>query len=209
MVRDTVSNIHIRKRLLLLFGIVTFFMLALVIRLGWIQFAMAEELQQKAWEQWNRSIPARSSRGNIYDRKGSLLAGSATVETVVAIPPQIDDPYFTAKALAPVLEMSEERILELITQQRAAVYVKRKVEEEEAREVRLLNLPGITFTQETKRFYPNGTLLSQVLGFVGMDQGWAGMEIFYEEELKGRDGSIVFPTDNRGREIPGVRRFIR
>lgn len=208
MARDTASNIHMRKRLLLLFAIVTLLMLALVVRLGWIQFAMAEELQQKAWEQWNKSIPARSSRGNIYDRKGCLLAGSATVETIVAIPPQIDDAYFTAKALAPVLEMSEDRILELITQKRAAVYVKRKVDEEKAREVRLLNLPGITFTQETKRFYPNESLLSQVIGFVGMDQGWAGLEIFYEEELKGRDGSIVFPTDNRGREIPGVRRFI-
>lgn len=208
MVRDTASNLHIRRRLLWLFGAVALLMLALIVRLGWIQFAMAEELQQKAWEQWNRSIPARSSRGNIYDRNGCLLAGSATVETVVAIPPQIEDPYFTARALASVLEMSEERILELITQERAAVYVKRKVEEEEAREVRLLNLPGITFTQETKRFYPNETLLSQVLGFVGMDQGWAGLEIYYEEKLKGRDGSIVFPTDNRGREIPGVRRFI-
>jgi len=208
MVRDTASNLHIRKRLLWLFCAATFFMLALIVRLGWIQFALAGDLQQKAWEQWNRSIPARSSRGNIYDRKGCLLAGSATVETVVAIPPQIDDPSYTARILAPVLEMDEERILELITQERAAVYVKRKIEEEEAREIRLLNLPGITFTQETKRFYPNETLLSQVLGFVGMDQGWGGLEIYYEEQLKGRDGSIVFPTDNRGREIPGVRRFI-
>lgn len=208
MARDTASNLHIRRRLLWLFVAAVLAMLALVVKLGWIQFVMAKELQQKAWEQWNRSIPARSSRGNIYDRKGCLLAGSATVETVVAIPPQIDDPYFTARALAPVLEMDEERILELITQERAAVYVKRKIEEEEAREIRLLNLSGITFTQETKRFYPNETLLSQALGFVGMDQGWGGLEIFYEEELKGRDGSIVFPTDNKGREIPGVRRFI-
>ncbi|HHU76655.1 MAG TPA: PASTA domain-containing protein [Firmicutes bacterium] len=208
MARDTVSNIHIRRRLLLLFIITAILMLALVIRLGWIQFVMAEELQQKAWEQWNKSIPARSSRGNIYDRKGRLLAGSVTVDTIVAIPPQIEDAYFTAKALAPVLEMDEERILELITQKRAAVYVKRKIDEEKAREVRLLNLPGITFTQETKRFYPNESLLSQVIGFVGMDQGWAGLEIFYEEELRGRDGNIVFPTDNRGREIPGIRRYI-
>ena len=102
MVRDTASNLHIRRRLLWLFGAVALLMLALIVRLGWIQFAMAEELQQKAWEQWNRSIPARSSRGNIYDRNGCLLAGSATVETVVAIPPQIEDPYFTARALAPV-----------------------------------------------------------------------------------------------------------
>ncbi len=183
-------------------------MVALVLRLGWVQFVMAEDLQKKAWEQWNRSIPTRSSRGNIYDRNGQLLAGSATVETIVAVPPQIENPSFTARALAPVLEMNEERIYELITQKRAAVYIKRKVDEEVAKEVRLLNLPGITFTHETKRFYPNGSLLSQLLGFVGMDQGWAGLEIYYEDLLKGRDGQIVFPTDNLGREIPGVRRYI-
>jgi stage V sporulation protein D (sporulation-specific penicillin-binding protein) len=208
MVRDTASNLYIRKRLLFIFFLITALILGLIVRLGWIQLAMAEELQQKAWEQWNRSIPARSSRGDIFDRNGKLLASSATVETVVAIPPQVKDPLFTAKALAPILEMSEEQLYELITQQRAMVYLKRKVEDEVAREVRLLNLPGITFTQEAKRFYPNDALLSQLLGFVGMDQGWGGLEIYYESELKGRDGNIVFPTDNKGREIPGVRRFI-
>lgn len=208
MARDTTSHLHIRKRLLFVFCIMFLLMTALVIRLGWIQFVRAEELTQKAWEQWNRTITARSSRGNIYDRNSRLLAGSATVETVVALPPQVEDPLFTARALAPVLELSEERIYELITQERAAVYIKRKVEEDIAREVRLLNLPGITFTQETKRFYPNGTLLSQVLGFVGMDQGWGGLEIFFEEELRGQDGNIVFPTDNLGRAIPGAHRFV-
>jgi stage V sporulation protein D (sporulation-specific penicillin-binding protein) len=208
MPRDTISHLHIRKRLLVVFCIMVLLMSALVLRLGWIQFVRAEELTEKAWEQWNRTITARSSRGNIFDRHGRLLAGSATVETVVGLPPQIVDSLFTARALAPVLEMTEERIYELITQNRAAVYIKRKVEEDVAREVRLLNLPGITFTQETKRFYPNGTLLSQLLGFVGMDQGWGGLEIYFEEELKGQDGNIVFPTDNLGRAIPGAHRFI-
>lgn len=208
MVKDTTSHLHIRKRLMAVFCIMFLLMSLLVVRLGWIQFVRAEELTDKAWEQWNRTITARSSRGNIYDREGRLLAGSATVETVVALPPQIEDPYFAARALAPVLEISEERIFELITQERAAVYVKRKVEEDIAREVRLLNLPGITFTQETERFYPNGTLLSQLLGFVGMDQGWGGLEIYFEEDLKGQDGRIVFPTDNLGRAIPGSHRFI-
>ncbi|HAA34407.1 MAG TPA: peptidoglycan glycosyltransferase, partial [Firmicutes bacterium] len=149
MVRDTTSNLHIRRRLLFIFFITFLIMVALVLRLGWVQFVMAEDLQKKAWEQWNRSIPTRSSRGNIYDRNGQLLAGSATVETIVAVPPQIENPSFTARALAPVLEMNEERIYELITQKRAAVYIKRKVDEEVAKEVRLLNLPGITFTHET------------------------------------------------------------
>ncbi|MGI5875242.1 MAG: penicillin-binding transpeptidase domain-containing protein [Dethiobacteria bacterium] len=208
MARDVASNLFMRKRLLIIFLLTTVLILGLIVRLGWIQLVMAEELQQKAWEQWNRSIPARSSRGDIFDRNGKLLASSATVETVVAIPPQIEDPHLTAKALAPILEMSEEELYELVTQQRAAVYLKRKVEDEVAKEIRLLNLPGINFAQETKRVYPNGTLLSQLLGFVGMDQGWGGLEIYYEDILKGRDGNFVFPTDNLGREVPGVRRLI-
>ncbi len=208
MAKRKVSSMQLKKRLLFVFFFTVILMLALVLRLGWIQFVMAEELQAKAWEQWNRSIPAPSSRGDIYDRDGQLLAGSATVETVVAIPPQVNDPAFTARTLAPVLDMSQERIFELLTQERAAVYLKRRVDEEVADEVRILNLPGITFTQEPKRYYPNSNLLSQLLGFVGTDQGWAGLEVYYEEVLEGRDGSIMYPTDNRGREIPGVRRFI-
>ncbi len=208
MTRGKKTVQQIRRRLLTVFVFTVLLMAALIFRLGWIQFVMAEELQLKAWEQWNRSIPARSSRGDIFDVNGNLLAGSASVETVVALPPQINDPLFTARTLAPVLDMTEERIVELITQERAAVYLKRRVDEDVSREVRLLGLPGISFTLEPKRYYPNANLFSQLLGFVGTDQGWAGLEIFYEEELEGQDGSLVFPTDNKGREIPGVRRFV-
>ncbi len=183
--------------------------LSLVTRLGWIQLVVAEELYQKAWEQWNKNIPTTSTRGEIFDRHGNLLAGSRTVETVAAIPPHIDDPHMTARALAPILDTGEERLHEQITQvNRWLVYLKRKVDESVADEVRLLNLPGITFTYEDKRYYPNETLLSQLVGFVGLDQGWGGLEVYYEEALRGSDGTIVVPTDARGREVPGVRRFV-
>ncbi len=208
MAIGSVSIARIRKRILAVFIIIILLMTALLFRLGWIQIVMAEELQQKAWSQWNRSIPALSSRGNIFDRNNNLLAGSATAKTVVALPLQIEDHSFTARALAPALDMNEERILELITQERAAVYLKRQIDEEMVHEIELLDLPGIIFRKEPKRFYPNDTLLSQVLGFVGTDQGWSGLEIYYEEELKGLDGNLVFPADNKGREIPGVSSLI-
>ncbi len=208
MSKENPSAPQIRRRLYVVLYLAVVLMAALVFRLGWIQLVMAEELQLKAWEQWNRSIPARSSRGDILDRNGHLLAGSAAAQTIVAMPPQVGDPVFTSRALAPVLEMTEERIMELITQERAAVYLKRRVEEDVAGEVRLLNLPGISFTEEPRRYYPNVHLFSQLLGFVGTDQGWAGLEVYYEEDLAGRDGRIMFPTDNRGREIPGARRLV-
>ena len=205
MVSDNETDLYVRKRLRWLFAVVTLLLLALIVKLGWIQLVMAEELRQKAWDQWNRRVNIYSTRGNIYDRKGALLAGNTTVETVVAVPAQIDDAYFTARALSQVLDIEEERVFNLVTMDKDAVYVKRKITEEEAMEVRLLNLPGITFANETKRLYPNGSLLSQVLGYVGTDQGWGGLEIYYEDELRGQDGSIVIPTDNRNREIPGPR----
>jgi stage V sporulation protein D (sporulation-specific penicillin-binding protein) len=198
----SVTLVAIRKRLLFLFFMILLVTLALVSRLAWIQIVRADELYEQAWEQWNRSIPARSPRGLIYDRDGRLLAGSTTVETIVAIPPQVEDPRQTARILAPILEKGEEELYELLTLDRSAIYLKRKVEAEVAQAVRDLDLPGIVFTTEGKRYYPNGTLASQLLGFVGMDQGWAGLEIYYEEQLKGREGRILFPSDNLGREIP-------
>ena len=198
----SVTLVAVRKRLLFLFFMIIAVTLALVGRLAWIQIVRADELYEQAWDQWNRSIPTRSPRGSIYDTEGRLLAGSTTVETIVAIPPRVEDPRQTAVVLAPVLEMEENELYELLTLDRSAIYLKRKVEPAVSQAVRDRDLPGIVFTTEGKRYYPNGTLASQLLGFVGMDQGWAGMEIYYEEQLKGREGRILFPSDNLGREIP-------
>jgi len=68
--------------------------------------------------------------------------------------------------------------------------------------VRELDLEGITFTTEGQRYYPGGRLASQLLGFVGTDQGWGGLELLYEEQLQGREGRLLFPSDVYGRQIP-------
>lgn len=204
-----VSNLVIKKRLILLFFLMSLLTIALILRLGWLQVVVGEELKEKARRQWDREIPSLALRGSIYDRHGKLLAGSEMLETVVALPLQIESPDKTAAMLSKILPVEEQRILELITRERAAVYIERKVESEVARAVRRLGLPGIIFTRESNRYYPSGSLASQVMGFVGMDQGWGGLEIYYEEELRGRDGKIVFLADARGREIPHeVRRYI-
>ncbi len=209
MSEGIVSQVYIRRRLLFFFGTLILATLALIGRLAYIQIVQADELYGLAWQQWNRSIPTRSPRGTIYDCHGRLLAGSVTVETVVAIPPQVEDPERTARLLAPLLEMEEAALLKLLTMDRSAIYLKRKVESEVSQQVRDLDLPGIAFTPEGKRFYAAGTLASQILGFVGMDQGWAGLEIYYEEQLKGRDGRLLFPSDAWGRQLPyEVRSFV-
>lgn len=204
-----VSPMNVKRRLFVLFIIFLIVSLTLIARLAWIQIVQADELYERAWEQWNRSIPAQSPRGAIYDRNQELVAGSSTVETIVAIPPRIEDPHRTAEALASVLEMSKENIEDMLTMERAAVYLKRKVDDEMAQEVREMELEGITFTPEGNRVYPRGNLASQILGVVGIDQGWSGLELYYEEELQGSEGQMYFPSDARGEQIPHeIKRFV-
>ena len=196
-----VSNMTVKKRLIFLFFCMTLAVVLLILRLFWLQLVVAGDLEAKAWEQWTRSVPAKAPRGAILDREGRLLAGSASSISILARPSQIQDKEETARLLAPILEISEERILELLSQKAESVYLKRKMNEEDVQELRKLKLRGITFSLEPKRYYPHETLASQLLGFVGTDAGLYGLEIKYEEELKGTDGQALFQTDGKGRQV--------
>ncbi len=176
--------------------------LALIGRLAWVQIVLADELHRQAWEQWNHNISLQTARGLIYDRNGNLLAGNVQVKTVAAIPMQVEDPQATAEALAAVLKMDSARIKELVTMEKSSVYIKRRVDEEVSEQVREMELPGIVFFREDKRDYPGGNLASQLLGFVGMDRGLAGIEAFYEGYLRGGESSLFYPADGRGRQLP-------
>lgn len=209
MIELSVTLPAVRRRVAAMLFIFLLAVAALVGRLAWLQIFRSEELYAAAWEQWNRSIPARSPRGAIYDRQGRMLAGSATVDTVVAVPAQIEDAGKTAKLLSPLLEISEDELVDKLTMERSSIYLKRKVAPGVSLAVRELELPGIVFTTEGQRFYPNGTLASQLLGFVGMDEGLAGLEAYYEEYLKGKEGYLLFPSDNLNRPIPHeIKRFV-
>ncbi len=202
MPKKTMPSSTIRKRLLICFAFFLLISCTLVMRLAWIQLVKAEDYRSLAHDQWNRSVPVDGQRGTIYDTKMRVLAGSATAETIVAFPPQIADGEMTAGELAKILDMDYERLLDLVTSNRASIYIKRQVDDNVALQVRQLDLPGIGFIPESKRFYPNEKLLSQVLGFVGVDQGWSGLEIKYEDVLKGRAGRLMFLSDGRGLRIP-------
>lgn len=202
MANFAVSRRTVKKRVVIVFILTVLFIIYLISRLAWIQIVRADELYERAWEQWNHNIPIQTARGSIYDRHGRILAGSTSAQTVAAIPLQLDDPQAVARALAPVLEMDEQKILELINLERSAVFIKRKVDPEVAEAVREMNIPGIIFFDEEKRYYPGGNLASQLLGFVGMDQGWAGLEIYYEDYLSGSENKLLYPADARGRQLP-------
>ncbi|MCW3491240.1 PASTA domain-containing penicillin-binding protein [Dethiobacter alkaliphilus] len=208
MRRNTVSNVTVKKRLIFLFFCMVLAIVALLLRLFWLQIVVAGELQAKAWDQWTRGDPVRAPRGDILDRNEQLLAGSASSVSILAYPAQIEDKEEAARKLAPVLDMEEEAVLERLQRQSSSVYLKRKMDEEDVLEIRKLEIRGIRFSLEPKRYYPHERLASQLLGFSGIDAGLSGIEYRYEEELKGRDGRAEFQTDGLGRQIPqGVQTF--
>ncbi len=202
MAEFPVTRAIVRQRLMVVFIFTVLITMLLISRLAWIQIVQADELYDQAWKQWSHNVPISTARGSIYDNQGRLLAGSTSVYTVAAIPPQLDDPDAVSKALAPVLEMEARRIYELITLDRSAVYIKRKVEPEVSEAVREMNIAGIIFFNEEKRYYPGDNIASQVLGFVGMDQGLAGIESYYEDYLSGSEGRLLYSADGRGKQLP-------
>lgn len=202
MAEFPVTRAIVRRRLIAIFILTVLVTMLLISRLAWIQIVQADELYEQAWKQWSHNVPISTARGSIYDSQGRLLAGSTSVNTVAAIPPQIDNPEAVAGALATILEMDAQRVYELITMDRSAVYIKRKVDPEVSEAVREMNIPGIIFFNEEKRYYPGDNMASQVLGFVGMDQGLAGVESYYEDYLSGSEGRLLYPADGRGKQLP-------
>jgi stage V sporulation protein D (sporulation-specific penicillin-binding protein) len=210
----TVPLTLIKRRLvvLLLFSLIASF--TMMGRVFWIQLVRSDELKARAQDQWTMDVPVEPQRGTIYDRNNNPLAISATVDTVMASPPDIIDVEKTAALLSSALNMNKEELVQTITdakaRKRATIYIKRKITDEESEAVRKLNLKGIYFTKENKRFYPERNLASHILGFTGIDsQGLDGVELIYDKYLKGVPGRIVAETDAMSRKLPfGVERYI-
>lgn len=193
-----VSNVTVRKRLTvaLLVGFMIFFIID--VRLGYVQFFLGDWLTEGAENLWSREIPFEPERGEIVDRNGVALATNMSAPTVYVFPRQVKDPAETAEKLAAVLNGSKEEIYKLITQKELIIRLPqgRKISNEKATEVRNLDLTGVYIGEDSKRYYPFGDYLSHVLGFTGVDnQGLMGLELFYEEQLKGTRGSVQFYAD--------------
>lgn len=199
-----VSNVTVRKRLMiaLLAGIVIF--LIIDVRLAYVQFFLGDELTTKAKNLWSRQIAFEPQRGEIIDRNGVALATNISSPTVYIVPRQLIDPANTAEKLAEVLEGDKEAIYSQITQKEMSVRIKegRKITHEKAKKVRALDIDGVYIGEDSKRSYPFGNYLSHVLGFTGIDnQGLIGLELEYDDELKGQKGSVQYYSDAKGQRM--------
>lgn len=185
-------------RSLLLAGFLVLWMVGLVARLYHLQIIQYVELLSRAQRQQQRTIEVAPKRGVIVDRQGHPLAMSLAVDSIFAVPSEIPDPPMVAKLLGPVLGLESRELEGRFKAFRSFCWVKRKVSTEEATRVRALNLKGVYFQKETKRFYPKGELAAHVLGHVGLDEtGLAGLEYGMDDVIRGKPGRVLVASDAR------------
>src|SRR5947209_17771319 len=189
-----------RLRLSLFAAFFCLWILAICGRLLGLQVVEYGPLAQRAARQQQRSIEVSPPRGVIYDRKGRELAMSVQVDSVFAVPSEIPDQGSTASLLAHVLRSDPKEILAKLEASRSFAWIARKLDNDTAARLRGLNLRGIYFQKEPKRFYPKNDLAAQVLGYVGMDDhGLAGIERSFDQRLSGRPGKMLISMDARHR----------
>jgi cell division protein FtsI (penicillin-binding protein 3) len=196
-----------RRRSLAFLVVVSLGLVAIVARLTQVQAVGASDYAAMGENQRVRQITLAAERGSVFDRNGIDLAISVTEQTVWANPRVVPDPAGYAAKLAPVLNV-DQKLLEarLGKTKQAFVYLARKVNQATADAVKALDLPGVDFVPESKRFYPSGTVAAPVLGNVGLDnEGLAGLEVTYEKRLAGKPGQLVVERDPSGRRIPQGR----
>ncbi len=195
----------VRLRLMLLALGASLWALVILVRLVHLSVLERPFFQKQSARQSERTITLEARRGTIFDRAGRPLAVSVDAESVYAVPQDVSDPARTAMALARALGLDGSGRKEVLTQlqkNRAFVWVKRKVSPGAARAVHDLQLDGIGFLSESRRYYPKRELASQLLGYVGLDnQGMSGVEYAFEEALKGRKETVVVTTDARRRPV--------
>ncbi|MGJ7910584.1 stage V sporulation protein D [Neobacillus sp. LXY-1] len=199
-----VSNVTVRKRLMIALFVGILIFLIIDVRLGYVQFYLGNMLTGWAKDSWSRNIPFEPERGEIVDRNGVPLATNISAPTVWVVPRQVKDPATTAEKLAGVLNMSNEAAYREITQKERIVRIKegRKISHEKAKEIRALGLEGIYIGEDSKRYYPYKSYLSHVLGFAGVDnQGLMGLEKYYDKELNGKRGSVKFYANAKGERM--------
>ncbi|WP_281674600.1 penicillin-binding protein [Veillonella tobetsuensis] len=181
----------------------------LVGRLFFLQIIDKSDLQAKNLSQVQVDRKLQSPRGTIYDRNGRPLAMSVVTKSLYADPKMIkQSPSEVAELIAPYVTMSKEDIVKSLQEDTAFVWIDRMMEPEKSKAVAQLiedkNVEGLNFVEESKRYYPNGNLAAQVLGFVGTDdKGLEGLEMVLDDELKGGIQKELVATDRKGNAIFG------
>ena len=194
-----------KKKVLVVFLAAVVLILALIGRLIYLMIFDAEYYQELAEDLHEREREIKAARGEIVDRNGIVLATNKTVCTISVIHSQIKDAEEVIAVLSRELEMDSETVRKRVEKVSSMEKVRTNVEKEVGDRIRNYNLAGVKVDEDYKRYYPYDETASKVLGFTGGDnQGIIGLEVKYEEYLKGINGTILTVTDARGLELEGV-----
>ena len=191
-----------RKKIWLVFGCCVILLLGLAGRLVYLMGFRSDYYYEKARQLHERERDIKAQRGKILDANGKILADNKTVCTISVIHSQIREPEKVIALLCEKLQMSEESVRKRVEKVSSIERIRTNVEKSLGDEIRNAGLAGVKVDEDYKRYYPYGTLASKVLGFTGGDnQGIVGLEVTYEEVLRGTPGKILTTTDARGIEI--------
>ena len=180
-------------------------LLGLTIRLVYLMGFRSDYYYEKAEDLHERERDIKGARGKILDSQGKVLAANKTVCTVSVIHSQVTDPEKVIRVLVDKLGIDEEKIRKKVEKVSSIERIRTNVEKETGDAIREENLDGVKVDEDYRRYYPYGSLASRVLGFTGGDnQGIIGLEVRYEEILKGKSGKILTVTDARGIELNGM-----
>lgn len=194
-----------KKKILVVFTCAFLILTGLIGRLVYLMVFDAKYYQKRAEDLHKRERKIKAARGEIVDRNGVVLATNKTVCTISVIHSQIKEPERVTEILAKELEMDQAEVRKRVEKVSSMEKVKTNVEKEVGDKIREYNLDGVKVDEDYKRYYPYDSLASKVLGFTGGDnQGIIGLEVKYEETLKGSNGTILTTTDARGIELDAV-----
>jgi cell division protein FtsI (penicillin-binding protein 3) len=183
-------------RLYLLAGIFVLWCGVICFRLVYLQVFRYGSFEQRAQHQQQRTEEVSAKRGIIYDRQGRELAMSISVDSVFAVPSEMPNPASTISLIARITKQDPRELLARCQAEKSFCWVVRKPEPEISARIQSLNLRGVYFQKESKRYYPKNELAAQVLGYVGMDdQGLSGIEREFNDQMRGRPGQMIISVD--------------
>ena len=197
------KNIHIRIKIIMTIIFILF--LIIIFKVFYIQVFNYKKLNTLADSLWNRNLPIEADRGKIYDRTGIVLADNKTTVSLVLIPNQIKEKEKTAKKLSEILNVSYKDMLKHVLKKTSIERVHpigRRLNFDIADKINDLKLDGVYLVKESKRDYPNKSMLSHTIGYVGIDnQGLSGLELMYDKYLTGEYGAIKYISDAKGNKL--------
>ncbi len=193
---------EINRRLVAIALFMGFWAVAIGARLYFLQVVQSADLKARAEDQQQRTLEISPRRGSIYDRNGNELAVSIEVDSLYAVPTEIEDAARTAAFLSEILEVPIPSLETRLDSDRSFTYIERKLSARQAARIKAGQVKGLYFQKESKRFYPKRELASHVLGFVNLDdKGGSGLEYRFNDKVGGTPGKVVVITDARGRSF--------